>query len=241
MRKIAFCFHLTDYNSNICFNRLLVNVKRAFIIFSCVLRDSTTRYVGPSVGWSVGWLVSPLFTFLAFLSFLSIRLLPRCPSDLLQDCSYPPAHDQGSRVSGLAQCQQAFIASLPLPKCFACLQILSLPCTKCTRLTQLCIQPCFFFFISHPYLHPHSLTILLSLSQSSREKAIRIIIEHFQKTRSRIFVILKGHSTKHITEKGHGTTSKNKWQNTAIRILPCKEKSSLHRIIYYLITFKFGF
>ena len=32
MRKIAFCFHLTDYNSNIRFNCLLVNVKSAFII-----------------------------------------------------------------------------------------------------------------------------------------------------------------------------------------------------------------
>ena len=43
-----------------------------------------------SVGLSIGW--SP-FTFSAFLSFLSIQLLPGCPSDLLQHCSCPPARD----------------------------------------------------------------------------------------------------------------------------------------------------
>ena len=61
--------------------------------FSRVLRDSTSRYVGPSVGPSVGWSVGPLFTFSAFLRSLSIRLLPRCPGDLLQHCSCPPARD----------------------------------------------------------------------------------------------------------------------------------------------------
>ena len=45
----------------------------------------------------LGWLV----TFSAFLSFLSIPLPPRSPSDLPQHCSCPPAHDWGSRVSGL--------------------------------------------------------------------------------------------------------------------------------------------
>ena len=34
-----------------------------------------------------------LFTFSAVLGFLSILLLPRCPSELLQHCSYPPARD----------------------------------------------------------------------------------------------------------------------------------------------------
>ena len=67
------------------------------IVFCRVLRDSTPRYVGPSFGWSVG----PLFTFSAFLSSLSIRLLPRCPSDLLQHYSCPPTRDLGSHVSGL--------------------------------------------------------------------------------------------------------------------------------------------
>ena len=46
-------------------------------IFSRVLRDSTTRHVGPSVGRLVGRSVGPLFTFLAFFSFLSTQLLPR--------------------------------------------------------------------------------------------------------------------------------------------------------------------
>ena len=71
------------------------------LVVSRVLRDSTSRYVGRSVGRSVGRLVGPLFTFSAFLSFLSIRLLPRCPSDFLQHCSCPPARDYGGRVSSL--------------------------------------------------------------------------------------------------------------------------------------------
>ena len=51
--------------------------------FSHVLRDSTSRCVGRWVGWSVG----PLFTFLPFLSFLSLLLLPKCSSNLIQHCS----------------------------------------------------------------------------------------------------------------------------------------------------------
>ena len=46
-----------------------------------------------SVGWLFGWSIGPLFTFLSFLSFLRIRLLPRCPGDLLHNCSCPPARD----------------------------------------------------------------------------------------------------------------------------------------------------
>ena len=46
-----------------------------------MLRDSTPRYVGPSVGQFVG--LSPFYFFGVFW-VLSIRLLPRCPSDLLQ-------------------------------------------------------------------------------------------------------------------------------------------------------------
>ena len=60
--------------------------------FSRVLRDSTSRYVGWLVSRSVCWSV-PLLLFLVFLSFLSIVLPPRCPSDLLQHCSCPPARD----------------------------------------------------------------------------------------------------------------------------------------------------
>ena len=62
---------------------------------------ATPRYVGQSVGQSVDRSVCPLFTISAFLSFLRLLLLPRCPSDLLQHCSCPPACDWGSRVSGL--------------------------------------------------------------------------------------------------------------------------------------------
>ena len=58
--------------------------------------------VRPSIGRLIGWLVSwsPL-NFLAFLSFLSSLLLPKCPSDLFSHCSCPFACNWGSRVSGL--------------------------------------------------------------------------------------------------------------------------------------------
>ena len=55
-------------------------------IFSRVLRDSTPRYVRPSVG--------PHFTFFMFLRSLDSLLLPK-----YGPC--PPARDWGSRVSGL--------------------------------------------------------------------------------------------------------------------------------------------
>ena len=81
-------------------------------ILSRVLRDYLHFYVGPSVGPSVGRLVGPSVgplstfftrsTFSAFFSFLSLLLLPKCSSDLLQHCSCPPAHDWGIRVSSLA-------------------------------------------------------------------------------------------------------------------------------------------
>ena len=47
--------------------------------------------VRPSIGRLIGWLVSwsPL-NFLAFLSFLSSLLLPKCPSDLF--CQHPCPH-----------------------------------------------------------------------------------------------------------------------------------------------------
>ena len=56
------------------------------------------------VGWLVvGWFVFPLYTFLVFLSFFSLLLLPKCSSDLLQHWSCPTASDWGSRVSGLVR------------------------------------------------------------------------------------------------------------------------------------------
>ena len=41
------------------------------------------------------------FIFSSFLSVLSSQLLPKCPRDLLQHCSCPPARNWGSRVSSL--------------------------------------------------------------------------------------------------------------------------------------------
>ena len=70
-----------------------MNMNNQKSIFSRVLRDSTPRYVGPSVGQSVGRLVGPLFTFSAFLSYFILPLRPKCSSDLLQHCSCPPARD----------------------------------------------------------------------------------------------------------------------------------------------------
>ena len=49
-----------------------------FPFFSRVLRDSTPRFVRPSVGRSVG----PHFTFFIRFTFLTSPLLPKWPSDL---------------------------------------------------------------------------------------------------------------------------------------------------------------
>ena len=54
--------------------------------------------VSRSLGRSVG---GRLFTFSAFLYFLSLLLLPKCTRDLLQQCPCLPARDLRSRVSGL--------------------------------------------------------------------------------------------------------------------------------------------
>ena len=62
---------------------------------------SVGRSVSWSVGLSVGWSVGPLLYFWAFLSFLRLLLLPRCPCNLLQQCSCLPTCDWSSRVSGL--------------------------------------------------------------------------------------------------------------------------------------------
>ena len=48
-----------------------------------------------SIRRSVHPSVCPYFTFLAFLSFLSSLLLPKCPSDLLQYCCCPPRYGRG--------------------------------------------------------------------------------------------------------------------------------------------------
>ena len=75
-----------------------------------MLRDSTPRFVGPSVGpsvrQSVGALVrqslgpSVTLCFFFFLRFLALLFLPKGSSDL-KNSLCPPASDLVSRVSGL--------------------------------------------------------------------------------------------------------------------------------------------
>ena len=84
--------------------------RRTNTVFSRVLRDSTPRFVRPSVGRlvgrSVGRSVGPHFTFLFVLLFWPHR---SCPNGLVTSNtapahphgSCPPARDFGSRVSGL--------------------------------------------------------------------------------------------------------------------------------------------
>ena len=70
------------------------------MVFSRVLRDSTPRYVGPSVGRSVGWsvgrLVSPLFTFWRFWAFWAHS---SCPDDPVTFSNTAPAHPHATRVA----------------------------------------------------------------------------------------------------------------------------------------------
>ena len=71
-------------------------------VFSRVQRDSTPRFVRPSVGRLVGLSVGRSVTFYFFYVyyFLTLLLLPKCSSDLkYSPC--PPARDWSSRVSGL--------------------------------------------------------------------------------------------------------------------------------------------
>ena len=76
-----------------------------FFFFSHVLRDSTPRFVGPSVHPSVRPSVHPSvslshFIFWGFLWFSAVLLLPKWSGDLnYGPCS--PARNWGSRVSGL--------------------------------------------------------------------------------------------------------------------------------------------
>ena len=83
-----------------------VFLSEVLIFFCRVLHDSTPRYVGPFVCHLVGWLVGPIFPFLAFLSFLSLLLLPKFSNDLLQHCSFPTACDWASHVSSLVYPQK---------------------------------------------------------------------------------------------------------------------------------------
>ena len=94
-------FYPLPSRTQLLFRFLVADTRLYKPLFCPSVGWSVGRSVGRLVGWSVGWSVGPLFTFLAFLSFLSLRLLPRCPSDLLQHYSCPPTRDLGSRVFGL--------------------------------------------------------------------------------------------------------------------------------------------
>ena len=81
------------------------------MLYTCwTASKKTTLHPALSVRWSVG----TLYTILAFLSFLSIQLLPRCPSDLPQHCSCPPARALGSHVPGLVDLCKA--GRVPTPR-----------------------------------------------------------------------------------------------------------------------------
>ena len=74
-----------------------------FCLFSRVLRDSTTRYVSPSVsqsvGWSVGWAVGRLVPFLLFRRFLAFWAYGTCPDDPVTFSSTAPAHPHTTRAA----------------------------------------------------------------------------------------------------------------------------------------------
>ena len=59
--------------------------KKVVLINICLLVACyATLHPAMLVGWSVSWSVGrPLFTFLAFLSFLRLLLLPKCSGDFL--------------------------------------------------------------------------------------------------------------------------------------------------------------
>ena len=64
-------------------------------IFSCVLRDSTPRFVGSLVGRSVGWSVP----FLLFRRFWAFWAYGSCPDALVTLSSTAPAHPHATRVA----------------------------------------------------------------------------------------------------------------------------------------------
>ena len=92
--------HLTNPKHASC--RSLCLLKIVFRIFSRVHATlQPALSVGWSVGQSVGWLVGRShFTFFHDFIFLTSLLLPKWSSDLKYG-PCPPAHDFGSRASGI--------------------------------------------------------------------------------------------------------------------------------------------
>ena len=94
-----------------------------FFVFSRVLRDSTPRFVGPSVGPSVRPSVPPShFTFFGFLWSLASLLLPKWSSDLKYG-PCPLAREWCCRVSGpvfIRSTTKAFVRRLvPAAHCLS--------------------------------------------------------------------------------------------------------------------------
>ena len=72
----------------------------SIVIFSRVLRDFMTRYVGRSVRRSIGPSIRVSF-FRRLRAVFALLLLPNCLNSLFYHCPCPPARDFGSRVYGL--------------------------------------------------------------------------------------------------------------------------------------------
>ena len=106
---IALCWdalQVSYFSSSFPFFFILSFPYFSFFFFSLVLRDSTPRFVCPSVSrsvsWSVGWSVHLTFTF-----FMTFILWSHCTSPCglvtsnMAPAQCPPARVWGSRVSGL--------------------------------------------------------------------------------------------------------------------------------------------
>ena len=86
-------FFVWSFVVHLFFARLFL-ISMSYFLYSRVLRDSTPRFVGRSVG-----LLVTLYFFYDFCLWISL-LLPKWSSDLKYG-PCPPARDWGSRVSGL--------------------------------------------------------------------------------------------------------------------------------------------
>ena len=92
---IFFCNYFLSHCFFLCFQHL-----RSSSLFSRVLRDSMTRYVGRLVCRLVGWSISISF-FWHLWAVFALLLLPNHLNNLFYNCPCPPAHDFGSSVYGL--------------------------------------------------------------------------------------------------------------------------------------------
>ena len=85
--------HFKSFQVNLSYSKAI----QALFLVACY----PTLQPAISVRCSVGRSLGPLYTFSAFLSLLSLLLLPKCSSDLLRHCSCPPARNWGSRVTSV--------------------------------------------------------------------------------------------------------------------------------------------